>query len=701
MRLIVLSLSVTLMALVGCSEAPEQYSGPQTVIPNVDTQVNPTMFDLENPKVVNIGGKPTDIGEIIKDPSLDSQGEGSMAADQKAKNNSKQPILYETGAAGISFKTTLTEAESILSKPRSGPDINGQAYYEGEGMLITWRLDEPRTPVWILLLQSYLGKMPMPAPLEAVGLNHDFSKQFTVNSQKGAEDLARTYYRAIENTAENYDCIGTKKCFVEWGTAEQKDFIFNIPGRLLWLISKDRFVLYRMMLFKEIPQGPLANNVDLLNGRFLVPDEAPISFGDTFENIEARLQIETDTNVGTDTFGREYDGIYLGYQRTNFDRKATKPQPTDKLKLLQVWNNYQNWITLNGLPIVVKETAGAVDVYPANDTAFAESETPQAREIALKINLGLQRKNVRPFAEKLTEVLKTEVQKAFPTQMVASRFSGAHQIKTIKDYLGYVAAFDTAKNEGIYIQFSVNEEQGNLGSVFVMRLGGEFNAFDPMLIEPMVKPIEKQVGLTVVMSEVTGEPMLNPDGSPMMANGKLPTYDQLSGFKIGDEIRLKDWDLGRGEATGYFTANGTEISTRVSYTERGVQDQAFNTEKDEPVNLSFVGVGSLGVTLGLKFIGETDGVRTLKVASISSNLNVTEIRDLCGEANLKPTFGMSDAAFLKLLQSYPNCQVFPKYDKTSNGRLTSVYFPNDRIRVSFGDEELTSATVYAPLKEVK
>jgi hypothetical protein len=106
----------------------------------------------------------------------------------------------------------------------------------------------------------------------------------------------------------------------------------------------------------------------------------------------------------------------------------------------------------------------------------------------------------------------------------------------------------------------------------------------------------------------------------------------------------------------------------------------------------------------MKLMGETSPpelpMRVYKIASIASSLNTTEVRGLCGGA-FSAKFGSSDVDLLASLKNQPACKSLVTYDTTGNGRVSFVYFPEDRLRLGFGDEELIQAAVYAPVNEVQ
>lgn len=669
--------------MVGCDKSPDQYDkGTAPSNKAIDDQKIQDYTTLTKP--INISGQAKPANELIGATLVGEELIGGSEFDAKVKANSSLPVLYDIGAGGVDYATTLEMAETSLSTPRSPPDVNGDALYD-EGLYIRWRLDAPRTPVFIMVLTSYLGKLQLPSPMAPIGINHDFSNQYPANSKSAAEQMAQDYYRIFEKAPATYNCLTTGKCSLTWGTDEQKDFILSLPGIVL-LVSKDRMVLYRMMIIPTVQLGILDNNIDVLKSEILVPNEAPISLGSEYADIEARWAAgissnkKPNTSVGTNNFGRNYTGGYMSYEKTKFDRKAVEALPDSKLKAFQVWGEFSSLLTVGGNPIMVKEVGNQVDVRvgTAADLAPASSIAPViSTEIPLQINMGIDRQNVKQFAEKLQALLFAEFQKAYPAAdgfEVNTHFAGGNQQKQIKEYTVFFTIFNAAKNDGLFVQFSFEEERGNVSSYYATKLGGEFSPLDSLVLPEFNKPLTKQPGKAV--------------------------FDKLSGIAIGDVVKVTDWDLGRAEAT--VTLEGVNLTERASYGDQGTEFFAFSTEKTVPVSIASVYISSLNVSLGLipDLARTTATERYYKVSVVRSALKKGEIQGLCGGA-LQIQFGMDHISFLKALNAVPGCVYLPEKDEGGNGILTRVYFPNDRLRLSFGDFELTMATVYAAPGEVK
>ena len=716
-------------SFVACSKSPKAYdTKAPTPAPVVLEKAVPTDQQYEKALVIEVNGEKVSAKDLLEMPISTEDAEGGFAYDAKIKATSSLPILYGKGAGGITFDTTLDEVEEkkLLSRASYGPDVNGNALYY-EGLWIVWREETPRTPIFIQTQQDYLGEIPMPTPLQPIKMGFDFGRLgYKVDTLEGAQEIAVDYYRIMEKTSETYNCLSENTCQVIWGNKSQKDFVFSISGKMSWLISKDRFVIYVSRLLD--PKPTLAFDLNLLTGSLLMPNQAAtptpnvatIELGQTYADIEQKITDliadplvlqRVKTSVSYDSFSRSYNGTALAYQKTVFDRSALQPLASDKMNVIQVWSGYPNAITLGNRQVVVTETASGVELRASavgEITSF--QETVDRREQPLKISLGLNPKNVRSFVEKLKDLIAAEMKTTYPSAVVVTRFIGAFQRPEIKEYTANIIVYDKTANDGLFIQFGAEEEQGNLTSFIMIKLGGEFNALDPLIFGEIASPIEKVTGVVPAISAVTGKELKNPDGSPVMVPGKLATFTELSGVAIGDQVNVTDWDLGRSEATIAFQKAGQRDrdpvfvypKVRAGYSDRATIDVSFSPEKEMPQDVAYANFGSLNIGVGMKLVKEEafPPTRIYKVVSVTTQLNSTKILDLCGQ-KFAPEFGMNSSKFIAELAKIPGCVYLSKKDTGGNGRLVNVYFPNDRLRIGFDQEEMVSATIYAPNNEVQ
>ncbi len=708
-------LAFVAMAFVfGCSKAPKEYD-KNTLVVNERPHERPKeelsedeIFSSLYDKVKNITSAD---GEISTDSLLNFDPSsflpGGEEFDKKVKFNASQPIVYagggKGGAAGISFSTTYEESRQIAI-PRTAPNADGVAVYD-ENMVVRWRADEPRTPVFFQMFGGYTGDIQVPSPYSPFKLKHDFSNQYAANTQAGARKMARDFYNMFEGKDQSFDCLSVGYCRVDWGPDAQENFVIALPGMQL-LLSKDRFIVFVVMVIKVTPQGPLNADFDIINGRFTIDDQFPalqnqtIGFGDTVESVDQKLNITTETSASTDLYGRNYSGVFLGYHRTRYEREAELPLPTDKMKMVQVYRDYLRNLTINGSPVVVREYANDVQIEVYKPSAPADVENTIAvpsgefREIPFAINLGLQRQNVKLFAEKVRDFLAAEYAKAYPKATIIPHLTGAQQKKDIKAYTVFVIVYDKTSKNGKFVQLGISEEDGHLQSFTMIDIGQEFNAIDPLVLEDVLNPVIKKSVQRQAKDAcgVTG---------PAMEQLPGDVFNSISGFTIGEVVRVKNWDLGRNEADVTYERGDQAFTARGSYLDRGVQNVAFDVaEKVKSQDQSFVDLGSLTVSLGLKLTCETADERIYKVVSVSTAMKLGMVNDLCGPLKLSFKVGTPAADVLSALQE-TKCGYKPVYDSGGNGRLVQIYLPSDRIRLNFGDLELSGVTMYTPVNEVK
>lgn len=708
------------MAFVfGCSKAPKEYD-KNTVVDNDRPHERPKeevsedeMFSslLEKAKTLSsANGEITSKDLLDFDPS--SLQPGGEEFDKIVKFNSGQPMIYardgEGGAAGIDFTTTYEESRKIAT-PRFPPDINGDAQYD-ENMIIRWRSSGVRTPAYFILFGAYVGEVQVPSPFSPFRLKHDFSNQFAANTQDGARAMARYFYNMFEGKESTFNCLDIGYCSIDWGNAQQERFVVGLPG-MQFILSKDRFSLFAVIIQKVTPQGPLDSDLDIIKGQFLVDEKTfpklasqVIAMGDTAESIDSKLEISTETSAGMDLFGRNYSGVFLGYKRTLFERENEQPLPTDTLKMIQVYRDYKRMLTINGAPVLIREFPNDVQIEVLQDGQEPQ-QVEGSRIIPFAVSLGLQRRNVRAFAEKIRDLLVAEYAKAYPQAMIVPHLSGTQQKKNIKEYTVFVIVYDKATKSGKFVQLAVSEENGHLNSFLIIEIGEKQNAVDPLIMNELLEPLGKTVVERPAL-DGCGQPamqQLQADTPPVQGVERLSdsTFNSISGFTIGEIVRVKNWDLGRQQADITYQRGDQSYTARGTYLDRGVQNVAFDvTQKVKVQDQSFVDLGSLSVSLGLKLTCQTQDERIFKVVTVASAMKLGMINDLCGPLKLSFKVGTPAAEVLKTLQQ-TSCGYKPIYDTGDNGRLVQLYFPDDRIRLSFGDLELSGAMIYTPVNEVQ
>jgi len=195
----------------------------------------------------------------IEEPTCEYKAcAGDANFDQVIKENSSKPIIYGVGAAGITFDTSFTDSKKILTQPSYGPTIDGEAVYN-EQIFVRWRTKgAPRTPMYILTFEDYLGKIQIKKPVgqidDSLGMGSDLSSYMGETPKEGANQLAIDLYQALTGTEEN--CIDEHICNVEWGDEISIGIIIHMPG-MIALFTKDDFTLDRAFVIKPLPTEPI------------------------------------------------------------------------------------------------------------------------------------------------------------------------------------------------------------------------------------------------------------------------------------------------------------------------------------------------------------------------------------------------------------------------------------------------------------
>ncbi len=164
---------------------------------------------------------------------------------KRVEGNSKQPIDFKVGVAGITFDMTFEQAHKIL-----GPvvaEYSGVLYYE-EGIGVKWGIDEEsgRKAQAFKIHNGYKGALEF----EGYGKVRigDNLAEYLTDSQK-LQKLSNDFYRYLSGAPEGFQCGPNRKCaaqkppsgglyiiFPEYGyfgfgpKGELKEISFNSPN---------------------------------------------------------------------------------------------------------------------------------------------------------------------------------------------------------------------------------------------------------------------------------------------------------------------------------------------------------------------------------------------------------------------------------------------------------------------------------------
>jgi len=134
------------------------------------------------------------------------------------------PVLYRTGAGGITFTTPKANAEKIIGAPVNR-DTSVVSHY-ANGMWVVWNDEAPYTAYSMGMESSYAGELALPAPYNAITLNGLLKEPFTEADPLGTKFL-RELYRFHEGAGADYDCIAEKTCWAR--KTPDRYFVLAIP----------------------------------------------------------------------------------------------------------------------------------------------------------------------------------------------------------------------------------------------------------------------------------------------------------------------------------------------------------------------------------------------------------------------------------------------------------------------------------------
>lgn len=635
------------MALAGCADSPRQY-------------------DWSAPVKVEWGEKVVPTSDPIRLPEIPSE----KSDDEKARENSKKPILYAVGAAGITFRTPLEEARSLLSKPFYGPDASqGLAAYN-EGVYVWWKAEAPRFPDLILITNGYQGTLDAGA-LGQIGLGRDLSSFFTESDPVAKALLTRLYnhFEKIEDPA--FDCVKERICEI---TPGENDIVLSWP-RLGLLVSRDRKVLYRMLLSNGVPQGKLDTGLDLLSARF-EGAETPAEMGMAWGTVLERLGLNPESRVGLNWFAKDFSGVFLQLTKSRFDASYLEPEPQEKINAVTVYNGFKQKLLLGG------DTLALVTEGDMKKVARLPKGTPLpegARALELKMELRGQDQAV--VAGGLLAAALAALKEKAPGAITAAQVRGGFDDQLDASLDGWVAVMppvvDGVAADGKMVSLSLRRDSGNLSYVEVAALD---------------EPVDRFL-------------------LPQLLKAAAVSKRELAGFRIGSPLMLSAIDRGRSEATLEIATEQGAIATRVSYAENVALEGVFASGQVEVQAVDALRLPRFGVTLGVVRVGPVEGGRVpVAVVSVSSGGAVGGLTGLCGIEGLGAKVGENDRAFKKRLdeaiakerEKRPSfrCRYVFEEDPNGSGKIEAIYLPTEQVRLGFARNELSSLLLYSNVREV-
>jgi hypothetical protein len=278
----------------------------------------------------------------------------------------------------------------------------------------------------------------------------------------------------------------------------------------------------------------------------------------------------------------------------------------------------------------------------------------------------------------LTNFIKNEIQTKFPGKTIINKYDGFHNRGERGEYASRILVADEATGEGNLILFELSRLSGNLGRLLSLDLDSEFNKKS---FPALSKPLE-------------------------IKNGEK--LKEFQGFKLGETVKLSEIDLGRGEAT--VKSADQSMKERVGFSKEALRSMIFNKQGQIiKETLSSVTVGDLGVRLYLVENKKPGTTGEYKIAQISNSFMPQAIDNLCGLTGLDLKMGMPDHEVVAKINQKINekraqdstydCTKFEAKMDDGSGKISSITFPEQGIKIYFGGRQLTNFAIYTTAKD--
>lgn len=688
----------------------------------------------------------------------ETSGVGSAEEEAKKLENARKPIVYGVGAAGITMDTSLEDSKDLLTPPFRGPFSNGVAFYN-EQVIVQWKQEGERKPGIIYISKGYLGSMDG-GKFGDLNFKTKFL-DYKPEGLAGAQRLTRELYLELEDVSDtSYDCLATGRCRTIFGDVNQPNFVIVLPGAV-FLMAKEEFQIAEIRIIRDIDPGLLANNVDLLTGDILIPDEDPFQLGQTYQEVFDRInaspvKASPEVYIQEDSFVYAWNGVYLLFYRSNYGVDVTEAEATDRNYVVQVTGAYPKYLTLGGKRILMNQTlediSFSLEEMPDPATAAQDSIVVSETEVEYKLmmNTPIRKQDAALFAKKFPEFLSDHLGEYDVLRIRTWGVQNAAKVN--KDISVSVSAYHSETLEGVSISFEVSEEQEKMSYIGMGKISPDFGAFSKLTLAASEKRVVRSEQDFPVLNKINNEPVMIqvpnsnyeaeyaayleekakiealieqgeeglvlPDAPlkmltvPKMEERKQDYFTELAGIKLNDLVKLEEIDaLGRGQATVTYLSGSNElgqVTERAGYSDQGVFNYPeFN--KPTPRQQGYVSV--TGATLGIKVIGGDENTQYARVVSVTSGSMFKEIQDVCGvTAKSGIKIAMTDDEVVSALTKVINkqkkknpdfkCDYFKSYDNGSLGILKEIYFPQERLKLVFSDRALVAVTIYMPLSEV-
>lgn len=717
-RLIFKTLLITVgaaFALTACNNSVKQYRREN---------FNPNKPDLNNV----LGTTESDIEKMRSKADKDAdeeKSESNLSEDENRKRverNTKQPLIFGKGIAGITLDMTIGQAQKILSEPKS-EEPDGTIDYR-EGLSIQWKRDEPRTPTqigvdsaytgeFVQLTKYFKGKGKKLGP-EGVRIGTDFAEEFELDGGEGYE-LLRQVVRAAMEKDENFDCRAEGLCDIE----EKGDVVrFTFPGGMI-LFSVDRKVVFLANLMPPFEMGKLENSIDLILGQVHDKESnTTIKLGEDWKTAYEKIGVKQKvTQTQSTAFVKRFGQIMAVITRSKYERSYKEPAGDEKLKALVGTLSYSHAIKLKDQYLQWEKAGDDIRM-----SFIDESKAAGQKNLIRLVVDGLRkdRKGQIRLMERLNEKILEKMQEQY----------GPVQISADQRVINPVYA----KTSNDVIMNVVTAQGARVGSkVIAQRLNGIHNIIGktPMIASTFFYDFDNKMGHVVTAEFDTSKASFGRFAATLM----LQPFDYLVALSAVEPISAQDHTLmglnlkkTKVEVTGVDEGRQEATIKVISEDSNGktieVVDHAIKFDAKSAIEIAPKGMSTKVVQVAEALMSSLPNVRLyLSDASANPKLVAVEtsqflggITGLCGMKDFVPKQTLGAKTFMKQLKKAMEkrrkeleqekkefvCNVISEKDSDGTGQVKTVTFSDDRVKFIFMDtgslrdydSELTSVIFY-------
>lgn len=660
------------LLITSCSRGIDQVNtdGPKGQKKKNKDSVRMGVTPIENPALALVPYN-TNVGQF--ENSVDTEADYL-----RANTNSKKDIIYGVGAAGISFSNTMQEANDILSQPTFTVDDRGSIISGyNEGITVYYRKEEPKVPTIIWLDKNYLGELKVGGEIGNIRIQTDISKFFNDSDSKQGENFVKSFYNIVEAKADDYNCLETSKCSIK--KFPDSPYYLYIIEKIMFLVSDDRKLVADMRLLNQQDAGDFLNSVDLLSGEFLIPNKKNIKIGATKQYIDKNTSSAGFTNTGSNDFALDLEQIRLGYSKSKYTRDYKTPEGSETLKYLVLYPSFTNTIETDGGQRVNELRLGDKKLAVGRDVDNSIYIATANQDVDL-LALNLEPLTLKPkietdqqisFLKSFIATVEAEIRINNNDLKLISRLSNLNDTRKEKSYDIVINAINPNSGEGFHIFSSFDVQMSQFSYLYYGKMT------TPNINKRVYKGLKQDI-------EITNTPLTN-----------------LAGFSLIENLDITEIDKARDEAT--LTLAGDTV--RISYEENGEDSIQYGiyTDKEEVHQVITTAVSDFGVYFGIKKTSDNKFV----ITEIATSSLTGEIKDLCqynsSIDNPKLSIGLSEDDFInKVMPKLSNdCGINIYRSKDGAAVLETVYFPQSRLKLSFGNRELKTISIYTNPEGVK